>query len=162
MAKSADSFDEFYAARMPRLTHTLFLAFGDIAQAEDSAQEAFVRAWQRWDSLDTADPIGWVRTVAWRLCVDDWRSSFRARKAIRIMRSNVEYSPPAPTAALDLLSGLSEALRTVAALHYVEDMSVDDISQLLGIPPGTVKSRLSRARQALREQYVASERTRDG
>ena len=54
---------------------------------------------------------------------------------------------------LDLLEGLSEALREVTVLFYVEDMSVDDIARVLGISRSAVKTRLFRAREALEKMY---------
>jgi len=132
----------------------LFLACGDIERAEDCAQEAFVRAWQRWRKLHGADPVGWVRTVVWRLCVDDRRGHRRLSAAL--IRSGQPDERLASEdgihqAAVALLSRLPRQQAAVAVLHYVEDLPVAEVAQILGIPVGTVKSRLSRARDALRE-----------
>ncbi|WP_216658507.1 sigma factor [Nocardioides sp. zg-1230] len=61
---NSGSFDAFYAARAPRLVRNIYLRTGDATRAEDCVQEAFVRAWRRWDRLENDDPVGWVTTVA--------------------------------------------------------------------------------------------------
>ena len=59
-----------------------FLAALDGEQAQDALQEAYVRAWQRWDRVSAyEDPEGWVRTVAYRQCVSVWRRpGWRSRR----------------------------------------------------------------------------------
>lgn len=163
MGAHAEEFDEFYRARMPLIAHSLYLAFGDRGKAEDCAQEAFVRAWQRWRSLRGNDPTGWVRTVAWRLRIDDWRATGRFEKALAAVRAEPRTSEQVgDSVALDLLRGLSPPLRSVAVLHYVEDLTVADIAEALEVPEGTVKSRLSRARDALRASLSSSGGHADG
>jgi RNA polymerase sigma-70 factor (ECF subfamily) len=162
MRRETSEFDEFYSSRMPGLSHMLFLACGDRERSEDCAQEAFVRAWRRWDSLDGQDPIAWVRTVAWRLCIDDWRSSRRIQNALRDLR------PPATSAlaterheALDLVIDLPPPIRSIVVLHYIEDLSIEEVAEMLQIPAGTVKSRLSRGRDRLRRSHAVRESWRE-
>lgn len=157
MDRDAADFDAFYSARYGGLVHTLYLACGDWVRAEDAAQEAFLRAWQRWGQLDE-DPIGWVRTAAWRICVDDWRSQRRFRRALDRVRADVPRQPPPDASeALERIALLSPNLRSVLVLHYAEDLSVESIAALLDRPVGTVKSRLSRARDALRAHQTLTE-----
>ncbi len=67
----------------------VYAATGDLAEAEDAVQEAYARAWQRWDRLTAeGDPTPWVRTVALRLAVSSWR---RARNR---MRAHFRHGPP--------------------------------------------------------------------
>ena len=69
-------------------------------------QEAFVRAWERWDRLDQ-DPVAWVRTVAWRLAAKDWR---RRGNLARIMsRHWPSQEEPVDTTPVELLA-VKEAL----------------------------------------------------
>lgn len=144
-------FDAFYVARLPALVHGLFLAFGDLERAEDSAQEAFVRAWQRWAKLEDDDPVAWVRKVAWRLCIDDWRRRRRMSAALAVVNLSQEGRAPGDLDnTRSMLDPLSAEQATVVVLYYVEDLPVDEIADLLEIPSGTVKSRLSRAREILR------------
>jgi len=147
------AFDDFYTARLPGLVHALFLAGGDLERAEDCAQEAFVRAWRQWRKLEGDDPVGWVRTVAWRLCVDDWRGRRRESAALAKLRgpheSRMDFEDV--HGVLALLAGLPREQAVVLVLHYVEDLAVDEVAEVLRLPVGTVKSRLSRARDTLRK-----------
>jgi RNA polymerase sigma-70 factor, ECF subfamily len=72
---AATDFDAIYAATAPRLVGQLYLLIGDLSEAQDCVQEAFARAWLRWDSLTDGrgDPVGWVKTTAYRLAVSHWR-----------------------------------------------------------------------------------------
>ena len=58
---------------------------GDLAEAQDCVQEAFARAWLRWDSLTDGrgDPVGWVKTTAYRLAISHWRHWKAGVKALR-------------------------------------------------------------------------------
>jgi RNA polymerase sigma-70 factor (ECF subfamily) len=62
--RDPESFDDFYAGSVGRVISQLYAMTGDRAEAEDVVQEAFTRAWQRWDKISGyADPEGWVRTA---------------------------------------------------------------------------------------------------
>jgi RNA polymerase sigma-70 factor (ECF subfamily) len=146
-------FDGFYLATRERLLHVLYAMVGDLAEAQDVVQEAYARAWQRWSTVSTYDePAAWVRTVAWRLAVS------RRRKARNRITAAVRWhSMPAPviepsteTAAIvAALRSLPDAQRRTLALHYLCDLSVDDVATETGVSVGTVKSRLSRGRAAM-------------
>jgi RNA polymerase sigma-70 factor (ECF subfamily) len=159
----ADSagFDAFYSARAQRLTRHLYLATGDLARAQECAQEAFLRAWLRWDRLQTDDPVGWVHTVAWRLAVTDWRASVRRQLAMQ--RHGLPADAPAPSvdviAVRDALALLSEGQRAVLVLHYFDDQPIAVIARTLGIAEGTVKARLTRGRQAMETLLALPEET---
>lgn len=146
------SFDEFYSSAAPRITGQVFAMTGDLAEAQDCVQEAFARAWLRWDSVAVhPKPAGWVRTTAWRLAVSRFR---RAKLALGIARRD---RPPEPTPGpgpdslvlAEALAKLPVEQRRVIVLHYLVDMKVDEIAAEIGAPSGTVKARLSRGRAAL-------------
>lgn len=157
----ADStaFDAFYSARAARLTRNIYLGTGDLSRAQECVQEAFLRAWLRWDRLENDDPVGWVQTVAWRLAVTDWRRSVRRRLALT--RHGITPDVPAPStdviAVRDALAQLSEGQRVVLVLHYFEDQPIAGIARTLGIAEGTVKARLTRGRQAMGSLLVLTE-----
>lgn len=130
--------------------------------ADDVAQEAFVRAWQALASFDLARPFGpWVCRIAANLAVNHVRSP-RARE-----EGLPESHALVPDAALDPLSQVLEAeaerafatavlalsaeQRAVLTLRVQEDLSYKEIAEALGLPVGTVMSRLSRAREKLAE-----------
>lgn len=77
---TVEEFEEFYARAVARLTGQLYVMTGDLQEAQDVVQEAFVKAWVRRGRLDReGQPEAWIRTVAWRLAVSRWR--FRRRSA---------------------------------------------------------------------------------
>jgi RNA polymerase sigma-70 factor (ECF subfamily) len=142
---------DLYAACYARLVGTLTVVAGSHADAEELVQEAFARllpAWGRVRHYD--DPEAWVRQVAFRLATSRWR---RARVAARgLVRLGAPPPVPEPDETrLDaerLLAALAPKHREVLVLHHVVGLSVDEIARDLGVPPGTVKSRLARARAA--------------
>lgn len=64
-------FDEFYAATSQRLVRQFYAMCGDLGEAQDIAQEAYARAWQRWSTVSAYDsPEAWIRTVGIRLAIN--------------------------------------------------------------------------------------------
>jgi RNA polymerase sigma-70 factor (ECF subfamily) len=148
----SDDFDAFYAASARRVVHHVYAVCGDLAEAQDAVQEAYARAWQRWSTLrDYDDPESWVRTVAWRLSANRWRSIRRWVTARARLGRPASVPGPTPdrVALVEALRRLPEAQRRVIVLHYLHDMPVGDIVRSTGMPAGTVKVYLSRARAAL-------------
>lgn len=78
------TFDAFYSGSVRRVTGQLYAMTGSRAEAEDCVQEAYARAWQRWDKVSGyGDPEAWVRTVAYRVSVSTWRKAASMRAAHR-------------------------------------------------------------------------------
>jgi len=150
-AASRQDFDEFYSSSAARLVRHGYALTGDLAEAQDIAQEAFARAWQRWSMVRDCDsPEAWVRRVATNLAASRWRRIRVARAAAG--HAAEQYAPEVSTDTVALVSGLRtlpERQRTVLVLHYMCDLTVDQIAAELSCPPGSVKSWLSRGRTAL-------------
>jgi RNA polymerase sigma-70 factor (ECF subfamily) len=150
LASRAD-FDEFYLGSAARLVRHGYALTGDMGEAQDIAQEAFARAWQRWAMVRDCDsPEAWVRRVATNLAASRWRRIRVARAAAG--HTTELHAPEVSTDTVALVSGLRtlpERQRTVLVLHYMCDMTVDQIAAELGCPTGSVKSWLSRGRTAL-------------
>ena len=153
MSVDQPTFDAFYAEAFPRLTGQVYAMCGDLAEAQDCVQEAFIRAWDHRRQIDVAQsPDAWVRTVAWRIAVSRWR---RARLSLR--PPDRAHSRPSTAPEPDVAhTALVRALRQIApdqrraiVLHHLCDRSVGEIAAETGVPAGTVKARLSRGRQAL-------------
>ena len=146
-------FDAFYIATVRRVVLYLYAACGDRSDAQDIAQEAFARAWQSWPKIaGYDDPEAWVRTVAWRLMANRWRGLRRWLGAQARLGPPVEATgSPSPdrVAIVDALQRLPKPQRQAIALHYLLDMPVNDIATSTGVPAGTIKARLSRARTTL-------------
>jgi RNA polymerase sigma-70 factor (ECF subfamily) len=148
----AERFDAFYRGTSRRLARYAYGLTGDAAEAQDLAQEAYARAWQRWRRVSAYDnPEAWLRIVVTRLATDRWRY-LRKR---RLHAAAAGPPPPAPPPSEDtvLLVAAMRALppvqRRALVLHYLLDRSVAEIATETGAPTGTVKSWLSRGRVAL-------------
>jgi RNA polymerase sigma-70 factor, ECF subfamily len=161
-------FEAFYQAVFPRLVGQLGLVTGDLAEAEDCVQEALARASARWSRLRAYDlPEAWVRRVALNLAAD------RTRRLRRRLAALARIGPPpvVPPTAEDALA-VAVALRTlplpyrqVLVLHYLADLSVDQVARELGVRGSTVRGRLARARRLLATHltdHVQEVRTTDG
>lgn len=140
-----------YAATYSRLVGILAVAAGDRGEAEEVVQEAFVRLIPRWPKISRYDdPEAWVRQVAFRLLANKQR---RRRLSQRLqLRSGPDYAPAESEVALDVtraLMALPFNQRQVVVLHHLLDLPVDQVATELGVPAGTVKSRLARARATL-------------
>jgi len=149
------AFDAFYAASYHKVVAQVYLTCGNLAEAQDCAQEAFVRAWDRRKSLESdRHPEAWVRTVAHRLSISRWRKMRRSLLLGDHTPEPVSDDPDVPqrVALAAALRELPEPTRHVMVLHYYVDLAVSDIATELGIPVGTVKARLSRGRTALAER----------
>jgi RNA polymerase sigma-70 factor (ECF subfamily) len=154
--RGKDDFEGFYLDSYPRLVGQLTVVTGSLEDAEDAVQEAFARASVRWGWLRSYDaPEAWVRRVALNLATSGLR---RARRQLALLgRLHAHGGKPvrADDAGADRVAieaGLGELplrYRQVLALHYGADLPVGQIAQQLGLPVGTVKSRLARARAAL-------------
>lgn len=144
--------DELYDASYRRLVVQLFAICGDQADAEDAVQEAFVTALRKRHQLTGVDnPEAWIRTLALNRLRGGWRHAAVVRR--------YQAKVPGPQAAVEVgpehvalvaaLSQLDHGQREVIVLHHLADRGTGQIAAELGIPEGTVKSRLARARARL-------------
>ncbi|QGN45432.1 SigE family RNA polymerase sigma factor [Micromonospora sp. WMMD558] len=148
----AEGFDDFYRGSRQRLLGFVYVLTGDVAEAQDAVQEAYIRAWQRWSTVSAYDdPEAWVRVVASRIAVSRWRSlRSRARAYLRHGASETVPGPGIETVeVVEALRRLPEAQRIAIALHYLVGLPVAEVARQTNAPVGTVKARLSRGRAAL-------------
>lgn len=141
-----------------RLARAILL---DDGEAEDAVQEASLLAWRRQGTLRDPAAFG-----AWfdRILVNQCRDQLRRRKrAVRVAAPPVGFepagAPPDTGTDADLdraLAALDVDHRVVVVMRYWQDRTVDDIALHLGIPSGTVKSRLHNAMKHLRTALEAS------
>ncbi|HZC31718.1 MAG TPA: sigma-70 family RNA polymerase sigma factor [Candidatus Bathyarchaeia archaeon] len=137
------------------------LILGSFNDAEDATHDAFVRAWDQVGSLK--DPAGFQ---AWfdRILVNVCRDRLRRSRIVRFVPVDAEAADqPAADAydrlisERDLLAAIDRLdidLRIAVVLRFWADLTVDDIADRLGIPAGTVKSRLHRAIGQMRSRLV--------
>jgi RNA polymerase sigma-70 factor (ECF subfamily) len=153
-----DDFAEFYEASYGRMVALVAAIVGDRQQAEDIAQEAFARALTRWPRIRRYDlPEAWVRRVAVRLTIDAGR---RIRRAVQVSAwlaagqrgGRAPADPLASTALSVALMRLPLSQRQAIVLYYLADLPVDDIARDCGVSAGTVRNRLTAARQRLERE----------
>ncbi|MGI9093243.1 MAG: RNA polymerase sigma factor [Mycobacteriales bacterium] len=147
-------FIAFYEHTCARLIGQVATMIGSRTDAEDIVQDAFVRCLSNWSKVrDYDNPEAWVRTVAFRLCTSRYRRTIVAARALpRLLAPTDTYPAESVEDRLDIEAALAKLdifRRAVLILYYTEDLSIEEIARTLNIRPGTVKSRLARARSQL-------------
>jgi RNA polymerase sigma-70 factor (sigma-E family) len=145
-------FDDFYVGSRQRLLGVVYVLTGDLAEAQDAVQEAFIRAWQRWDTVaGYGNPEAWVRVVACRIATSRWRSMRSRLRAHE--RHGIELTTAEPSVdTVEIVAAmrkLPEDQRIALALYYLVGLPVAEVATETGAPVGTVKARLFRGRAAL-------------
>jgi len=150
---------EFEARLVESSTLAFRVAFSVLRQredAEDVAQEAYARAYQRFRQLRDREKFrGWIVRMTWRLALD-------RRRGERRRTTREQHAAPEPItdtivaderAALvwQAIDALPEKLRMVTVLAGIEGHDMREVGTLLGLPEGTVKSRLFDARRRMKE-----------
>jgi RNA polymerase sigma-70 factor (ECF subfamily) len=138
--------EQFCVDVHPRLVGTLVLHSGDVGLAEELAQEALARAWERWDDVSRADrPDAWVYRVAFNLM----NSRFRRRSAERRAYERAATNPMEVAIDVDraeilslraAVAALPPKQRQAVLLRYYADLKIDDVADVMGCARGTVKS----------------------
>lgn len=157
-AGDADAFDQLVRERLDAVYRLALGILGEAADARDATQEAFVSAWRKLPSLRDVE-----RFDAWldRITVNACRMALRKRRGVRELRliPGADYSPTgrpladnaqaSARAFDDAFSRLTVDQRALLFEHHLDGHGVTKIAERLGIPAGTVKSRLFAARRAL-------------
>ncbi|MDA1360566.1 SigE family RNA polymerase sigma factor [Glycomyces luteolus] len=145
-------FTDLYEKHFSELAAQVCAYLGDATEAQDLVQEAFLRAWQRWDKVGAyEEPVAWVRRVAWNLATSRHRRNQVARKFLQ-KSSAPELSPAASPDHVALVAALKlvpAKRRQALVMHYMADMTVNAIAAATGAKEGTVKSWLHRGRKEL-------------
>ena len=151
-----ESFEAFFLDQYDIIARSVAFVCGDRDRAADATQEAFIRAYARWSKVRRYEnPSAWVRRIAINISRDTHRSETRRRRREERVAgpTHVPSSVDEPGAGvLDLLEGLPDRQRAIAALFYLDDLPVAEISAALDIAEGTVRFHLNQARAALRQQ----------
>jgi RNA polymerase sigma-70 factor (ECF subfamily) len=167
MAK-AEPFEAFYRREYRPVVGLVVALGGDKSSAEDLAQEAFLTARRQWEKVGTLDkPGAWVRKVVTNKSVSLWRRRSAEARAYAKMTSdrrqpagdNPEFS--AETVEVwQAVRALPKRQAIALAMTYLEDSSLDDVAEVLGCSPGTVKTHLRRGRASVARKLGVSEEDR--
>jgi RNA polymerase sigma factor (sigma-70 family) len=154
------SFEGFFADEYGRLFRAMWLMTGSQSEGEELAQEALVRAYERWDRVRTAaSPVGYVYRIALNL------HRGRLRRALALARRALADGPGRDEIAQDEIAQAetrTEVLGAIRALPRAQrealilvdwlQFTPEEASRVLGIESGSVRGRLHRARTALRSK----------
>jgi RNA polymerase sigma-70 factor (ECF subfamily) len=151
-AQSAEAeFEAFFVDSFQHVVGVAAVVSGDPGVAEDAAQEAYLRAYNRWDAVRRMDrPDRWVARVAINLVLDGRR---RARRETELS-GEVEQAAHDQVEAIWVrwnLDRLTPMQRATLMMRYVEGFSISDLAAALGKSADTVKTHIRLGRQRLRE-----------
>jgi RNA polymerase sigma factor (sigma-70 family) len=141
-----------------RLFATAYSILGSSWDASDACQDAFLEAWAKIGTL--RDPSSFRPWMA-RVVVNKCHAAHRRTRRLVVVEAVPEreaHEFVGAESAMDLAEAvrlLDKDHRTVIALRYFSDLKVDDIAEILGVPAGTVKSRINRALGRLKESLGA-------
>ncbi|HLF94630.1 MAG TPA: sigma-70 family RNA polymerase sigma factor [Planctomycetota bacterium] len=164
-------FEELVRPHADALYRTALRMTGDASAAEDLVQEAFLKAWKNLHRFERGTNFkAWIFTILTNAYINDYRRAARAPEVVTDF-ADVEPEGPVETprlsaedvarlgdrlgdAARKALETLPGEFRLVFLLSTLEDLSYKEIAAMMGIPIGTVMSRLFRARTTLREELA--------
>lgn len=156
-----EAFDLIVAAKAENNYRIALAILGNDADARDAAQDAFVAAWRRIGDLRDID-----RFDAWlgRILINQCRSALRRRRRVREVALDELLGTTVGTSTTDgtrtdfddAFGRLSADQRAILVLHHLHGYGVREIGNWLGVPSGTVKWRLNRARNALQHELDRS------
>jgi RNA polymerase sigma-70 factor (ECF subfamily) len=160
-----DAFAALVAAAISRLDGAAWLITRDTEQAKDAVQNALVRAWRDLPTLRDPDRFGpWLNRLLVRACIDEKRRLRRHRVDVEVVGIELPAvaDPSSMVADRDQLEHgfrrLTPEQRAVIVMHYYLDLPLPILAASLGIPIGTAKSRLHRAKGLMRAALEADAR----
>jgi RNA polymerase sigma factor (sigma-70 family) len=141
--------EDAYRQHLPWLRRRLALLTGDPDEAEDLAQQAFIRAIERWPGGSRDETARWLATVGVRLAIDELRRR-RRWGWLRLHETHATWALETDPDLWQALLALPARTRAALLLTVLDGYSQEEVASVLGVPRGTVASWLSRARARLR------------
>jgi RNA polymerase sigma-70 factor (sigma-E family) len=139
------------------LRRLAYFLVGDREEADQLVQDAFVLAWKRWDRVGGFEtPSAWIRGAVVNKS-RSWRRHLRIASRKRHLFANEPSTVGSVGAVLDTdlvraLGRLTPSQRAVVVLRYMEDLSIEQVAELTGRKPGTVRALTSQGLARLREE----------
>lgn len=152
-------FRAWMLVRAAALRRRAYLLCGDWCAADDLVQDALLAMYPRWSRIVRGGNVdAYANKVLVGKHVDTRRRPWRRERSVDTVPDRIDPSGEDAIAAVDErdgplmaeLASLPPGQRAVLVLRYADDLSIEEIAQVMGIPEGTVKSRLSRGTEALR------------
>jgi len=149
LASDPEDFESFYRRRFGPMVRFATLVVGDVHDSAEIVQSAFVAMYPRYDRLRDGNPDAYLQAATLNGCRRFLRRRSLART--RTPRDGATVATDDVDHVLDAIRQLGPKHRDVVVLRFYLDLSEAEIARVLKIPPGTVKSRLHRALEQLRE-----------
>ena len=160
-----DGFREWMLVRASGLRRKAFLLCGDWAAADDLVQEVLVAMYPRWSRIVRGGQVdAYANRVLVGKHVDARRRPWRRERPVDLLPDRMDVTSARASAEVEdrngplttALAALPAGQRAVLVLRFTDDLSVEEIAKVMGIPAGTVKSRLSRGTETLRAHLAMS------
>ncbi len=160
MVRAKPSFDHFFVQEYAQMVAVVYALTGQRWAAEELAQEALIRAYRSWSKVSAYDkPGAWLRRIAINLATSHVRRRIVEAKALAKIamqaNSSVEAHPEEDESLWRAVRRLPARQRQSFVLHYVDDLPVAEIAEVLEIGETTVKTHLQRAREAVQRSLTA-------
>ena len=167
MAKAATgsdtAFEELYRRYARRLKGFFFLQLGgDEELAADATHDVFLRAYEARDRYQEGRRVDtWLFTIAYNICRNHYRSNAYEAQLLATLDAepitNQQIEVQLDQAALDealtqVLDELPAPLHQIFSLHYQEELTIPQIAEIVGVPEGTIKSRLHKTMNIIRKK----------
>ncbi len=158
LAEQASSFEEFYAANFKRVFSALCLVTGNRHEAEEIAQDSFVRMYERWERVGRLeDPTAYLFRASMNVFRNRYRRvSLGLRRALFLAPTATDDLATVEThdEVVRLLRGLNRNQRAAVLLTAILDYSAEDAGRMLGIRASSVRSLTTRARAQMKQEVV--------
>ena len=155
-----EAFEALLLAHQDKVFRLCYSMLGDRAQAEDAAQESFLRIWKSVDRFRGDSSLStWIFSITRNVCL----TMISKRRESAPIEAADRGTPEAPDRQRDIFAvvgQLPENYRQVVMLFYMEDRSYEEVARMLDLPVGTVKTHLHRARQQLATMLKEAESVR--
>lgn len=142
--------------RIEKLMYRVSMSYlGNLEDAADAVQDTLAKAWEKRNILSRPEQFKpWVMRILVNQCKDVLRK--RRRRSFYPLEENTASveMPAYPAPVLEAVDASKPELRTVTVLHYVDGYSLQEIASSLGIPLGTVKTRMRSARKRLKQTLL--------
>ena len=150
---SASAIEALFRLHWPRAHRAAFLIVHDSGAAEDIAQESFLSAVRNLDRFDRRRPFGpWLHRIVVNRAIDWTRArALRGETELLDIVAGPEHPASLDGSVLAALAALPPEHRAVIVLRHLLEYTPGEISELLGVPRGTVNSRLRRGLDSLKE-----------
>jgi RNA polymerase sigma-70 factor, ECF subfamily len=160
--KSHDAFERLVSEHAQTVFHVAYSVLHNAHDAEDVVQETFLKVFKRGRIHEIENPKAWLARIAWRTALDMTTNHQRAYVVDQDTAATSDSDPERTASDVQerellykMIATLPDELRCALVLSTVKEMNSREIGEVLKIPETSVRTRLSRARQILRDKFAS-------